>query len=330
MALYFRLVLLLFILQAPLGTGAVALDAQDINNAEFKAGSASRALIAKTQILLDRAYFSPGVIDGRMGENLENALHAFREAKGIEANDDTVIGQATWDELNRDAPDAVIIERSVEEADLEGPFTEQIPDSLKEQRDLDRIGYRNASEQLAEQYHMDQDFFEALNADRALEAGSKIWVANVRADDDISGIAELEVAKSTKQLRAYDANGKMIAAFPATVGSDARPAPSGTLTIEAIAEDPTYTVKPSNDLTGVDASEAFDIPPGPNNPVGVVWIELAKDSYGIHGTPEPAKIGKTSSHGCVRLTNWDAKFLARSVESGLQVHFVEKPGSLSD
>ena len=169
-----------------------------------------------------------------------------------------------------------------------------------------------------------------LNADKTLEAGSKIWVANVRQNDEIAGIAKLEVAKSTRQLRAYAADGKLVAAFPATVGSDERPAPSGTLTIEAVAEEPTYTVKPSNNLKGVDASEAFEIAPGPNNPVGIVWIDLSKDSYGIHGTPDPAEIGKTASHGCVRLTNWDARTLARSVQSGMTVHFIKEPHSVSD
>jgi lipoprotein-anchoring transpeptidase ErfK/SrfK len=322
--------LALVALQAPFGSGAVALTAQDINEAEPGNGSNSRAIIAKVQILLGRANFPPGVIDGRMGENVGTALRAFREANDIAENNEDIIDSETWDALVKDAPDEVITERTIEEADIEGPFTKEIPDSLDEQRDLERLGYRDASEQLAETYHMDQDFFESLNKDRNNEAGSRILVANVRQDDTIPGIAKLEVVKSINQLRAYDEDGKLLAAFPATVGSQQRPAPSGELTIEAVAEDPTYTVKPSNNLTGVDASEAFDIAPGPNNPVGTIWIELSKDSYGIHGSPEPAEIGKTSSHGCVRLTNWDAETLARSVEANLPVHFVEEPGSSSN
>lgn len=322
--------LALLAVQAPSGSSALALSAQEINQAKPASGFASRAMIAKVQILLDRANFSPGVIDGRMGENVENALRAFREANGIKATDREPIGSETWEALLRDAPDELIVERAIEDADIEGPFTEEIPDSLEAQQDLDRLGYRSVSELLAERYHMDQDFFNALNEGRTLEAGSSILVSNVRQDDDIPDIAKLEVAKSIKQVRAYAEDGKLLAAFPATVGSKERPAPSGELTIEVVADEPTYTVKPSNDISGVDASEAFDIAPGPNNPVGTTWIGLSKNSYGLHGTPEPAQIGKTSSHGCIRLTNWDAKKLARSVKSGLTVDFVEKPSSVSD
>jgi lipoprotein-anchoring transpeptidase ErfK/SrfK len=322
--------LALVAIQAPFGSGAVASSAQQINEAEPDNGANPRAMIAKVQILLDRANFSPGVIDGRMGENVENALRAFREAHDIAENDTDTIDSETWDALVKDAPDEVVTERTIEDVDIEGPFTEEIPDSLDEQRDLERLGYRDASEKLAETYHMDQDFFDSLNKGRDIKAGSPVLVANIRQDDNISGIAKLEVIKSINQLRAYDEDGKLLAAFPATVGSEQRPAPSGELTIEAVAENPTYTVKPSNDIAGVKASEAFEIAPGPNNPVGTIWIELSKESYGIHGSPDPAEIGKTSSHGCVRLTNWDAETLARSVSADLPVHFVEEPGSASD
>lgn len=315
---------LLLVAQAIYNSEAVGLSAQEINDAHAERASTSRAVVAKVQILLDRARFSPGVIDGRMGENVEQALRAFREANGIAAGDGDAIGSETWKALARDAPEQVIVERTVEDADVRGPFNERIPDGLEAQRNLDWIGYRGPSELLAEKYHMDEEFFGALNAGRALKAGATILVSNLRQDEKIDGIAKLEVVKSIKQLRAYGRDGKLLAAFPATVGSEARPAPAGTLTIEAVAEEPTYTVKPSNNITGVDTTEAFEIAPGPNNPVGIVWIELSKESYGIHGTADPAKIGKTSSHGCVRLTNWDAKTLAYSVAQGIPVHFVER------
>jgi lipoprotein-anchoring transpeptidase ErfK/SrfK len=307
---------------------AQALTAQEINESKPQKGKLSRPAIVKVQILLNRARFSPGVIDGRMGENVRNALRAFREANGIDGDASGAVHDETWDALVSDAPDDVIVERTVTEAEAEGPFVENIPHRLEDQRDLKRLSYRSLSELLAEKYHMDQEFFETLNSGRPLEAGTRIVVANVRQEDRISGVAKLEVAKSIKQLRAFSKDGKLLAAFPATVGSESRPAPSGVLKIQAVAENPTYTVKPSNELKGVEATEAFDIAPGPNNPVGVIWIELSKESYGIHGTPEPAQIGKTSSHGCIRLTNWDAKLLAHSVKAGIPVHFVTKPSAI--
>lgn len=308
---------------------AAKVTPQAINEARFGDNSTTNAFSAKTQILLDRARFSPGVIDGQKGENVRNALRAFRAAKGLTTNGEDLDAQ-TWEVLVRDAPKNILIERLLTEADVKGPFTSRIPDRLEEQRDLPRLGYRNRAEKLAEQFHMGQHFFEALNAGKTLEPGSKIWVPNLAKERAIESVSKIEIAKDIKQLRVFDKNGKLLAAFPVTVGSDERPAPSGTLTIESVAENPPYTVKPSNNLKGVDSAEAFEIAPGPNNPVGVVWIALSKDSYGIHGTPEPAQIGKTTSHGCIRLTNWDAKTLASSVSAGTPVHFVKTPNSVSD
>lgn len=161
----------------------------------------------------------------------------------------------------------------------------------------------------------------ALNPGRNFdEPGTSITVARVRSDG-LGNVARVEVDKDSSAVRAYGEEGGLLAHFPATVGSKARPAPTGTFKITRIVKDPPYTYRPELDFEGVEADKPFDIAPGPNNPVGIVWIEIDKDGYGLHGTPDPARIGKTSSHGCVRLTNWDAEDLASGVKTGAAVEF---------
>ena len=134
---------------------------------------------------------------------------------------------------------------------------------------------------------------------------------------------KLVVRKSEHALHALDKDGKLVAFYPASIGSEEKPAPSGSYKIERVAQNPTYTYNPKYKFKGVKSDKPFTIKPGPNNPVGAVWIDLSLESYGIHGTPEPAKVGKTYSHGCVRLTNWDVRQLAQMVEKGTPVEFVD-------
>jgi lipoprotein-anchoring transpeptidase ErfK/SrfK len=135
-------------------------------------------------------------------------------------------------------------------------------------------------------------------------------------------VHKIAIDKTARALRALDKDGNLVAFYPASVGSQEKPAPSGTHKVERVAESPTYTYNPEYKFKGVDSEKAFTIKPGPNNPVGLVWIDLSIESYGIHGTPEPAKVGKSYSQGCVRLTNWDAKELASMVDRGTPVEFV--------
>ena len=129
--------------------------------------------------------------------------------------------------------------------------------------------------------------------------------------------------KGKKQVEAFDRNGKLVASYPATIGSAATPSPTGTHTIERIALNPEYTYNPKINFQQGNNTKVLRIPPGPNGPVGSVWIALSKPTYGIHGTPDPSKIGKTNSNGCIRLTNWDAQELASLVREGVTVQFVE-------
>jgi lipoprotein-anchoring transpeptidase ErfK/SrfK len=179
---------------------------------------------------------------------------------------------------------------------------------------------------------MDLDLLRALNAGRRFDqAGETVLVANVAvADmkpDAVTKAATVEVDKERRQVRALAQDGALLAVYPASIGSQEKPAPTGTFAVRAVAENPTYTYNPAYAFKGVQAKQAFTIQPGPNNPVGTIWIDLTAETFGIHGTPEPAEVGKTASHGCVRLTNWDVEELARMVEKGTKVVFEEQGSS---
>lgn len=309
----------------PLGVAdAKPPTANGMNEAQLTNDGQSRALTAKLQILLDRARFSPGVIDGRMGENVKKALAAYRKEQGI-AGGEKEIDDETWSKLVQQAPDKVIVPYRITEEDVSGPFTENIPEQFEEKKSLEKLAYTGPAELLAEKFHMDEDFLKELNSDTDFKKpGAMIMVANVNQGKrgDTPTVKRIVVDKILKQVRAHADDDKLVAVYPATIGSEERPAPSGTYEVRAVAKDPTYTYNPQLKFEGVDADEAFTIAPGPNNPVGSVWIDLSKESYGIHGTPEPEKIGKTSSHGCIRLTNWDVESLAKMVSSGAKVEFV--------
>ncbi|MFC4174584.1 L,D-transpeptidase family protein [Microvirga sp. GCM10011540] len=305
---------------------AQSLTLEEVNKADLSAQKESgiSPTMIKAQVLLDRARFSPGVIDGYQGENLQNAIEAFEKENNLQA--DGKLDEELWSKLTGTSSDPVLKEYTITEDDVNGPFVDEIPDKLKAQADLERLSYTSARELLAEKFHMDADLLKALNPDKSFDkAGTTILVANVTTDgsDQAKKVKKIEVLKSERALRALAEDGSLIAVYPATIGSEEKPAPDGTHKVEAIAKNPTYTYNPEYSFEGVDSKEKFVVAPGPNNPVGSVWIDLSIESYGIHGTPEPAKVGKTYSHGCVRLTNWDAEELAEMVEKGTEVTFLD-------
>ncbi len=172
-----------------------------------------------------------------------------------------------------------------------------------------------------ERFHMDTKLLVALNPNADFrQAGTAIWVAAVDGAPVTGKVTRIVADKTERQVRAYDAQNRLIVAYPATIGSEENPSPSGEHLVSAVARDPVYYYDPGNFIQNGN-TEKLQLPPGPNNPVGSVWIDLTEPSYGIHGTPEPTKIGKTASHGCVRLTNWDAEELAGLVEPGVVVSF---------
>jgi lipoprotein-anchoring transpeptidase ErfK/SrfK len=276
--------------------------------------------VAKIQILLDRLALSPGVVDGHMGDNVNKAISAYKDKTGSALR---TYDKKSVDEALEASGGPAFIEYEITPVDAAGPYVASVPDDYSEKAKLERLGYTSVTEALAERFHMDENYLKALNPGVNFNRpGTIIKVANSQAA--ISGkVTRILADKARKQVRAYDAAGRLLAAYPATIGSQDTPSPSGTVTVERVAYDPEYTYNPKLNFKQGLNDKVLTIPPGPNGPVGSIWIALSKPTYGIHGTPEPSKIGKTYSHGCVRLTNWDAAELAGMVEKGTVVEFVE-------
>lgn len=281
--------------------------------------TASQEELAALQVLLDRAGASPGVIDGRMGENVANAVDAYSAITGRDLDfEDSAAVHGLLEETGGPA----FIPYTITGADMDGPFVAAIPVDYSEKAELGHLSYTSPAEKLAERFHMDEDYLKALNPGVDFAPGAEIIVAGVGRNVD-RFVASIVADKTKEQVRAYDASGALVAAYPSTIGSTETPSPSGTVEVERIAFDPNYTYNPKVNFKQGENNEVLTIPPGPNGPVGSIWIALSKPTYGIHGTPEPSTIGKTNSYGCVRLTNWDAQELAKLVKQGVPVEFVE-------
>jgi len=318
-------VLSLVALTAPQAALSKGLTADAVNGATFSHQALKKAdrtpIMVKLQVLLDRAQFSPGLIDGRRGSNVSQALAAYEAAHGLKA--DGRLDDKIWQTLTEADTEPVLEDYTITEKDVEGPFVKEIPKDFEAMAKLDKLAYSSPAELLAERFHIGEDLLKALNPDADLaKAGTRIVVPKLAKDRKGEKVARIEVDKKEKVVRAFDKDGKIVGFYPATIGSRDTPAPSGTYKVRAVAENPTYYYDPTDlSFKGVETKESLKIAPGPNNPVGSVWIDLTKETYGIHGTPDPASIGKTSSHGCVRLTNWDARTLSKMVSKGTVVEF---------
>jgi lipoprotein-anchoring transpeptidase ErfK/SrfK len=273
--------------------------------------------IARLQVLLDRSGASPGVIDGVLGDNVTKAILAAEVMRGLPPDgrlDAELIGA-----LETGAP--VIGHYTITDADVAavgGP----VPDDYAEKAQREFLGYETVTEEIAERFHMDVDLLEALNPGARFTAGERVFVTAFGPNRD-GTVAYIEADKRLRQLRAYDAEGNLLVAYPATIGSEQNPSPSGVHVVDAVAPMPDYTYNPRINFQQGENTEVLTIPPGPNGPVGTMWIDLSEPTYGIHGTPDPELIDKVGSHGCVRLTNWDAQELAGMVAPGVTVEFLE-------
>ncbi|HUF56929.1 MAG TPA: L,D-transpeptidase [Thermohalobaculum sp.] len=305
------------------GPGAAAEISRDaVETASYDGGPLpddQNPLIVKLQVLLDRAGVSPGVVDGWWGENVKTALMAFETREGLDA--DGVLDPEAWQALGGPDASGIMSDYTVTEEDMNARIVDEIPDDWKKLAEMDWLGYTSIGEMLAERFHMDVKFFALLNGGLEPEAGDTVIVAQP-GEPDTTSVARIEVSRSAEHVRGFDADGNLVAHYPATVGSAELPSPSGTHEVSAIAPEPNYTFDPEN-IPEADVDEKLIIPPGPNGPVGTMWIDLTEPTYGLHGTPDPASIGKVASHGCVRLTNWDAEELAGRVKQGVTVAFVD-------
>jgi len=268
--------------------------------------------VLATQVALDRLGFSPGEIDGRRGKNLDRALAAYKQGHEEELS------------LLGDMPP--LIDYAITDADIAGPFTADIPANLPDQAALDSLNYRTPLELIAERFHSSPALLQQLNPQATFQkAGEHIMVPNVgmaappAAPQDITVV----VTKSTSALTIEDAKGQVLFHAPVTSGSTHDPLPIGTWKVNGVQRNPKFHYNPQLFWDATPGDRKATLQAGPNNPVGVVWIDLSKPHYGIHGTPEPSKIGHVESHGCVRLTNWDAERVAAWVKPGTRVVFKE-------
>jgi lipoprotein-anchoring transpeptidase ErfK/SrfK len=282
------------------------------------------------QVALDKAGFSPGEIDGHHGAFTARALDAFRAAHGLTGTDG-VPDQATVTALG-DAYASPLVSYTITDADLAGPFEEQIPKDMEEKAKLPALGYTSALEELAERFHARPDLLTRLNPDAQLSAGTVITVPAVdpfmvptrqgerpAAEMSDAKAAQIEITRESGAAVVRDAQGAILMYAPVTVGSEHDPLPVGDWKITGIFDLPTFNYNPDLFWDADPSHSKVKLAAGPNSPVGVIWIQINREHFGLHGTPEPSQIGRTESHGCIRMTNWDVTRLASLVRPGTAV-----------
>jgi lipoprotein-anchoring transpeptidase ErfK/SrfK len=283
-------------------------------NAPVEASESDRLL--RAQVLLDRAHFSPGEIDGAFGSNMKQALSGFQKARNLQVTGK--LDEATWNALNADnAP--TVVTYTLADSDVTGPFR-PVPEDMMEKAKLPTLGYATVQEGLGEKFHASPGLIDKLNKGKDLtRAGEQIMVPNVVGTAPLPPAARVVVSRDSRVLTLEDAAGRALAQYPASTGSEHDPLPIGNWKIDGVARNPSYNYNPKLFWDAKPGDAKTKVPAGPNNPVGVAWIDLSIPHYGIHGTPVPGLVGKTESHGCIRLTNWSAAEVAGLVQKGTEV-----------
>jgi lipoprotein-anchoring transpeptidase ErfK/SrfK len=312
------LVPLLILAAAP----AAALAPDEFDGLAYDGGAlpdGQSALTMTVQVLLDRAGVSPGVIDGYKGAMSISAIRAFEARAGLAV--DGALDPEVWEALGGPGRAPVLRSYEIAEADA-SDLVPEIPEDVRAKSRMARLGYVRLSEKLAERFHMDEGVLVAMNAGAAFVPGGTITVA-APGQPVVAEVARIEIRKGARRAVAFDAEGNVLTNYPVAIGSAGMPSPSGGMEVVAVAVDPTYTYDPQVNFQVDGVEEALTLPSGPNGPVGTVWIDLSKPTYGLHGTDQPSMLFEQQSHGCVRFTNWDIEELAAMVPAGIPVEFLE-------
>jgi lipoprotein-anchoring transpeptidase ErfK/SrfK len=293
-------------------------------------------MVLAAQVMLDTAGFSPGEIDGKAGANFSRAVAAYQQSRGLGGSGK--VDEATLDRLKQDFKgQPPVVSYTIADADVAGPFQPDLPKDLVAQSKLPSLDYRNALEAIAEKFHASPALLESLNPGQSsMQAGMQITVPNVMPTEPLppataakpaagantkSPGARIVVTKKTSALTVEDADGRVLFFAPVTTGSQHDPLPIGKWKVTGVQQMPVFHYNPDLFWDASPEHSKAKIPAGPNNPVGVAWIDLSKPHYGIHGTPEPSQIGHVESHGCVRMTNWDVRRVMEWAKPGTLVVF---------
>jgi lipoprotein-anchoring transpeptidase ErfK/SrfK len=281
----------------------------------LRSGS-SGAAVARAQILLDRSWYSSGEIDGRYAANMQRMVHAYQQARGLRATG--TLTPETWRSLSEDG-EPLLTRYTVTEKDAAGPFT-KTPADMGERAKMKVLVYESLEEALAEKFHTSVAWLRQINKGAKFAAGSEIIVPNVVSGKPPEKAISIQIDKSQRVLYVLDTEKRPVAGFPISIGNEKNdPLPVGTMAIKNEVRNPSFTYNPRLLKSAPKNAEKVEIAPGPNNPVGTIWMGLTKPHWGIHGTPNPSNVGHTETNGCIHMTNWDAERLSMLAKAGFRV-----------